>query len=62
MNEIILVNAALTLIEKLVPVIADAVKSGQVTPEAQAELRQKYTALRAQADTAFTGPEWTIEK
>jgi len=61
MNEIILVNAALTLIEKLLPVVTDAVKNGQVTPEAQAELRQKYTALRNQADTAFTGPEWNIE-
>ena len=62
MNEIILVNAALTLIEKLVPVINDAVKNGQVTPEAQAELRNRYTALRTQADTAFTGPEWQVEK
>ena len=61
MNEIILVNAAITLIEKLIPVINNAVKDGQVTPEAQAELRDRYTALRTQADAAFTGPEWMLE-
>ena len=62
MNELILVNAALALIEKLFPVINDAVKNGQVTPEAQAELRTRYTALRTQADAAFNGPEWLVEQ
>jgi len=60
MNELILINAALTLIEKLLPVISNAVKNGQVTPEAQAELRNRYTGLRAKADAAFTGPEWDV--
>lgn len=61
MNEIAIISATLSLIEKLWPVVEDAVKKGQVSIEAQAELRAKYNALRAKADAAFEGPEWKVE-
>ena len=50
--------AAIGLIEKLFPIIAEKVKSGEVTVAEQTELRARYNALRAKADAAFTGPEW----
>jgi len=61
MHEIVLANAALALLEKLLPIIAERVKSGQVTPSQQTDLRKRYTALRAAGDAAFTGPEWEVE-
>lgn len=61
MEEIIALNAALALAEKLIPLVDQAVKNGQVTVDAQAELRAKYDALRAKADAAFQGPEWLVD-
>ncbi len=61
MNEIILINAALTLIEKLLPIIGRAVQQGEITPAQQQETRDKYLALCARADAAFAGPEWQVE-
>ena len=58
MQEILLINAALALAEKLIPRLAALVKSGEITPEQQQAVRDQYAALRAQADAAFTGPEW----
>lgn len=58
MEEIILLNAALALAEKLIPTLGKAVAAGQITPEQQQEARNRYLALRAKADAAFTGPEW----
>lgn len=62
MNEIILANAALTLVEELVPRIESLVKSGQITPEQQQTVRDRYTQLRDNLDARFSGPEWQIEK
>jgi hypothetical protein len=55
------VSAALTLLEFLLPKIEDAVKRGEVSPEKQKELRDRYNQLRAQGDTAFSGPEWKVD-
>ncbi len=62
MNEILLANAALTLLEKLIPYIAQQVKRGAVSPDEQQKLHDRYTTLKAQGDLAFSGPEWRIEK
>lgn len=51
--------AAIALIEKLIPIIADKVKSGEVSPDEQAALHAKYEALRT--SNAFSGPEWKVE-
>lgn len=61
MEEILALNAALTFIQKMIPLVAQAVADGQVSIEAQSELRARYSALRAKADAAFTGPEWDLK-
>ena len=58
MQEILALNAALALAEKLIPLIADRVKSGEVSVAEQSKLRKRYQVLRTKADAAFTGPEW----
>ncbi len=60
METIILATAALALLEKILPVIAARVKSGEIDPAEQQKLRDHYLALRAQGEKAFTGPEWEI--
>lgn len=50
--------AAISLAEKLAPIIERLVKSGQIPPEAQRDIQQRYTALKNLA--AFSGPEWTV--
>lgn len=62
MEEFLALNAALALAEKLIPIIAARVQDGDITPEQQAAIRERYDALRAKGDAAFTGPEWQIEK
>lgn len=52
-------NAALALAEILAPKIEELFKSGEITAEQQKELKDRYTALRAKGDSAFTGPGWT---
>ena len=59
MEEILAINAALSLVEKLLPLLARGVQSGTITPAQQQETRDRYVALRAKADAAFTGPEWS---
>jgi hypothetical protein len=61
MNEIILANAALTLLEQLLPKIQQSVAKGDVTVEEQRAVHERYAALRATGDAAFSGPEWQIE-
>ena len=61
MQEILLLNAALALIEKLAPTIQNAFTRGEITAAQQQAARDQYLALRAKADDAFSGPEWVIE-
>jgi hypothetical protein len=49
-------DGALTIVEKLAPVISDLAKAGQITPETQTALQARIEVLR-QHD-AFAGPEW----
>lgn len=59
MNYIVLVDAAITVLEKLVPLISDLVSKKEVTSEQQAALLSRIDAIRS--GPAFTGPEWKIE-
>lgn len=60
MNEVLLANAALSLLEQLIPVIAEKVKRGDVPADKQQELLTRYQSLKARADGQFSGPEWEI--
>lgn len=60
MNYIVLVDAALTVLEKLVPMMSDIVSKKEVTAEEQAKLMARIDALRA-GGTGFSGPEWKVE-
>lgn len=53
--------AAINLIEQLIPIIDEKVKSGQVSPEEQTKIRDRYTSLRNLGDALFAGPEWHVE-
>lgn len=53
-------NAALSLAEKLLPLIDQLAAKGEVTPEQQAELLARYNSLKTQADGQFTGPAWQL--
>lgn len=54
-------NAALSLLEQLLPLIDGLAAKGEVTPEQQAELLAKYNSLKTQADGQFTGTAWQVE-
>lgn len=51
-------NMTLALFEALMPIIAKQVKAGQVPPEEQKKLRDRFDALRK--SEAFSGPEWEL--
>jgi hypothetical protein len=57
---IMLASAAIALLEQLLPVISNAVKSGQVSAEEQSLLLSHYQRLKNSGDAAFTGPEWDV--
>ena len=61
MQEIIIANAALALLEKLLPLIQAQVRAGQVTAAEQQDLHDRYQSLRNAGDAAFAGPEWKLE-
>ncbi len=54
-------NAAMSLMEALVPQIRNLVSRGEITVEQQQELLKKYNSLKTQADGQFTGPEWEVK-
>lgn len=55
--ELAAANAALALLEIVIPKIAALVKSGQVTPEEQQTVLDRVHALKTDP-SKFTGPEW----
>lgn len=55
---IALANAALALIESLIPKIRELTLSGAVSVEEQQRLMDKANALVTAVQTGFTGPEW----
>lgn len=61
MNELMAFNAALALAEKLLPILAERLQAGTITPAQQQEARDRYQALRDAGDAAFAGPAWRVE-
>ena len=49
-------QGAVDIIQHVEPIIMDAVKKGQISPETQELLLKRIQALRL--DAAFQGPEW----
>lgn len=60
MNTVLAINAALTLIEELLPQAEALVQSGQITPAQQQTMLDKYNSLKAKADGQFSGSAWQI--
>lgn len=54
---IALANAAISILETLVPKVQAAVSKGEITADQQAELHKRIDGLRP-GGTAFSGPEW----
>lgn len=61
MEALAAITAALTVVEKLMPLVEQAAKKGDITPEQQKAVRDKYNLLKDQADRMFEGPEWQVE-
>lgn len=55
-------NAALALAEKLLPLLTDAFARGEMSLADQRAARDRYQAMRAAGDAAFTGPAWQRSK
>lgn len=51
-------NAAFALIEELIPLIEEKVKTGELSVEEQQKAREAYDSLRARRDALFSGPGW----
>lgn len=60
MEEILALNAALAMAEKLMPIIEARVKAGEVSVEEQAKARANYQALRKRGDEVFSGSHWKV--
>ena len=54
------IQAALSLAEKLWPLLADAVRKGEVSIEQQQQVRARYESLKTRADAQFTGAHWEL--
>jgi len=59
-SAIALTSAALSLVEQLLPVVDGFQKNGQISAEAQAELRAKFESLKTKADAQFSDPAWKV--
>ena len=55
------VNAALALVDALMPALKDAFQRGEISAEQQAATRAKYESLRDKLDGQFAGDHWKIE-
>lgn len=56
-----LAEAGITLVEKLAPLIQQAVNKGEISVAQQQALDQRIAALRP-GGVAFAGPEWQVSK
>jgi hypothetical protein len=54
-----LVDAAVGLLEKLIPSLKTAFSSGEISVADQQALKDRINKLRS--SEAFTGPEWNVE-
>ena len=52
------VNAALSLVEALIPQLSAWLKSGDITIEQQQSVLARYNALKQAVSEGFSGPEW----
>jgi hypothetical protein len=55
-----LFNLATLLVEKVIPLLSDALKSGEVSVEKQAELKAKVAELRAKLESGELGSHWDV--
>ena len=53
-----LATVAIDLVEKLLPAIEQLRAKGEITPEQQQELMDRYQSLKARADGQFSGAHW----
>lgn len=53
--------ALMDLLEELVPMIGERVKSGTVSAEDQANVLNKFESLKARAGGEFGGDHWRID-
>lgn len=59
MEEIALANAAIALLEILIPRIEQAAKSGQIPAADQQALFDRVQSLRSRSGGQFSGEGWT---
>lgn len=52
------VNAALALVETLIPQLSRLLQNGEITVEQQQAVLDRYNALKKAAEEGFSGPEW----
>lgn len=55
-----LANAALALLEALIPQISKMVSAGEISTEDQQAVLDRYNAVKAAVEKGFTGPEWDL--
>lgn len=56
---IALASAAMSLLESLAPKFRELRNSGEISPEQQKELDDKFQNLTKHPDSFFSGSEWT---
>ncbi len=57
---IAIVEGALTILEKVAPIIQQAVQQGTITASQQQAIYDRVAALR-DAGASFGGPEWQVK-
>lgn len=55
------INSGLNLVDALLPQLQQHKLSGDITPEQQQAVLDRYAALREKANEMFSGPEWQTE-
>lgn len=58
MEIITAINAAIGLLEVLIPQLAQLFKGGQITADQQQAVLDRINALRKSVNEGFSGPEW----
>lgn len=60
METILIINALLLLVEKLLPKVTELANGGVITKEKQAEIRARYDAIKNNLDVEFGGDHWKV--
>ena len=61
MEEIAAANAIMLLLEKLITIIGEKIKSGEISLDEQASVLARYESLKNRANGEFAGAHWKIE-